>query len=270
MFVFRFPVSVPLVPSHWFRPIGSVPLVPSHWFRPIGSVPLVPSHWFRPIGSVPLVPSHWFRPIGSVPLVPSHWFRPIGSVPLVPSHWFRPIGSVPLVPSHWFRPWRAWRRPTLPRLKTQYHRRGGFSRPSSGWDRVVRPSLWPPDRRWTVSGNGEQGSGNRDQIPFPECDCGCCWRTWYRVSSVLFVSFMQGVLPLHAMAEAGSLFSDFCFLSSDKKIKPIERLVPVSFTHCCASTPGLSTWWSTTALRRDLVSRGVSHLDAFSGYPVRP
>jgi len=31
-------------------------------------------------------------------------------------------------------------------------------------------------------------------------------------------------------------------------IKPIERLVPVSFTHCCASTSGLSTWWSTTAL----------------------
>ena len=31
-------------------------------------------------------------------------------------------------------------------------------------------------------------------------------------------------------------------------IKPIERLVPVSFTHCCASTPGLSTWWSSTAL----------------------
>ena len=25
-------------------------------------------------------------------------------------------------------------------------------------------------------------------------------------------------------------------------IKPIELLVPVSFTHCCASTPGLSTW----------------------------
>ena len=52
-------------------------------------------------------------------------------------------------------------------------------------------------------------------------------------------------------------------------IKPIEQLVPVSFTHCCASTPGLSTWWSTTALKRDLVSRGASRLDAFSGYPVR-
>ena len=31
-------------------------------------------------------------------------------------------------------------------------------------------------------------------------------------------------------------------------IKPIERLVPVSCAACTASTPGLSTWWSTTAL----------------------
>src|SRR5437016_14675224 len=42
--------------------------------------------------------------------------------------------------------WRAWRRPTLPPLERQYHRRRGFSRPSSGWDRVFGPSLWPPGR----------------------------------------------------------------------------------------------------------------------------
>jgi hypothetical protein len=54
-----------------------------------------------------------------------------------------------------------------------------------------------------------------------------------------------------------------------ESVKPIELLVLVSFTHCCASTPSLSTWWSSTALRRDLVSRGASHLDAFSGYPFR-
>ena len=35
--------------------------------------------------------------------------------------------------------WRAWRRPTLPRLGAQYHGRWGFSRPSSGWDRVRAP-----------------------------------------------------------------------------------------------------------------------------------
>jgi hypothetical protein len=35
--------------------------------------------------------------------------------------------------------WQTWRRLTLPRLKTQYHQRWGFSRPSSGWDRVQAP-----------------------------------------------------------------------------------------------------------------------------------
>ena len=55
-----------------------------------------------------------------------------------------------------------------------------------------------------------------------------------------------------------------------RAIKPNERLVPVSCTHCCASTSGLSTWSSSTALQGALVSRWVSRLDAFSGYPVRP
>ena len=47
-----------------------------------------------------------------------------------------------------------------------------------------------------------------------------------------------------------------------------ELLGPVSSTHYCASTPGLSTSWSMT-VRRLLISREASRLDAFSGYPVR-
>ena len=39
---------------------------------------------------------------------------------------------------------------------------------------------------------------------------------------------------------------------------------------CSAYTSGLSTSWSTRALQGELVLRGASHLDAFSGYPVRP
>ena len=54
-----------------------------------------------------------------------------------------------------------------------------------------------------------------------------------------------------------------------RAIKPIEPLVPVSSTRHRAYTPGLSTWSSSTALKGGLVSRGVSRLDAFSGYPVR-
>jgi hypothetical protein len=54
-----------------------------------------------------------------------------------------------------------------------------------------------------------------------------------------------------------------------RAIKPDERLVPVSFTRRRASTSGLSTWWSSTALQGELVLRLVSRLDAFSGYPFR-
>lgn len=54
-----------------------------------------------------------------------------------------------------------------------------------------------------------------------------------------------------------------------RAIKPIERLVPVSYMRCRTSTSGLSTWWSTTVLKGMLVLRWVSRLDAFSGYPVR-
>ncbi len=55
----------------------------------------------------------------------------------------------------------------------------------------------------------------------------------------------------------------------EARIKPLERLVPVSFMRCRTFTPGLSTWWSSTALKGELVSRGASRLDAFSGYPFR-
>ena len=52
-------------------------------------------------------------------------------------------------------------------------------------------------------------------------------------------------------------------------LKPIEQLVPVSFMRYRTSTPSLSTWWSSTALKRVLVLRRASRLDAFSGYPIR-
>ena len=54
-----------------------------------------------------------------------------------------------------------------------------------------------------------------------------------------------------------------------RAIKSIELLVPVSYMRCRTSTPGLSTWWSSTTLEGELVLRWVSRLDAFSGYPVR-
>ena len=102
-----------------------------------------------------------------------------------------------------FRPWKAWRRPTLPRLKTQYHRRGGFSRPSSEWDRVVRPSLWPPDRQWTdqrvdIRDRGlPMGVTHRIRSYIPEhviADGIVNFCTWYRmVSVIVFSTAGQGV-----------------------------------------------------------------------------
>src|SRR4051794_18644814 len=61
------------------------------------------------------------------------------------------------------------------------------------------------------------------------------------------------------------LTTDGCPLAGiedERRSSSHERLVPVSSTHCCAYTPGLSTWWSTTALKGELVSRWVSRLDA--------
>ena len=54
----------------------------------------------------------------------------------------------------------------------------------------------------------------------------------------------------------------------------LDRLVPVSFTRCRASTSGLSTWSSSRGLTPswgmgDLILRGASRLDAFSAYPGR-
>ena len=70
------------------------------------------------------------------------------------------------------------------------------------------------------------------------------------------------------------LISDLCSLLSELLFplgrgRSVERLGPVSCARRRACTSGLSTWWSTTALERDLVLRKVSRLDAFSGYPVR-
>ena len=63
--------------------------------------------------------------------------------------------------------WKTWRRPTLPRLETQYHGRWGFSRPSSGWDRVRAPrrshQVVQPTRgyspRGMVAGSGVPQAG---------------------------------------------------------------------------------------------------------------
>ena len=212
----------------------------------------------------------------------------------------------------------TWRRPTLPRLETQYHGRGGFSRPSSGWDRVLGPSLWPPGRIKPGWGgwSGYGGVGFVGPCRYRPAGAGCFTGPLDRIrsgaaglSSLALraaVGFAFRVLRTRRIGFSGSrfgipvpvaawrggpvfrfltpgascLFPGTCFLAPGvyeeelrvlvgSEIKPIERLVPVSCMRCRTWTSGLSTWWSTTALKGDLVLRGASRLDAFSGYPVR-
>ncbi len=101
--------------------------------------------------------------------------------------------------------------------------------------------------------------------------------------AVLISSGLPAAAPLHWGAASGlpaacggERFAGYRQVASDldvsgwvKRSSSFERLVRLSFTHCCASTCRLSTWWSSTALERSLVLRGGSRLDAFSGYPVR-
>ena len=159
---------------------------------------------------------------------------------------------------------KAWRRPTLPRVGSQYHGRTGVSRPSSEWVRVVHPGC---DHQAVRSGDRAAG--------FP----GWGWAvrsgsraTCLRVKVVVRLGILclvegDGRMLPRPLSRLGELWHGWA--RSWRGASSIERLGSVSFTHCCASTADLSTWWSSTALERDLVLRWVSRLDAFSGYPVR-
>ena len=103
---------------------------------------------------------------------------------------------------------KAWRRPTLPRLEAQYHRRRGFSRPSSGWDRVLCPSLWPPGRpkprgtrrsRTSVRGSGWSSAA-------PDTDPGPSPAGLVGGKRVVWCLLEEGMPPLEwAPAFAGAL-----------------------------------------------------------------
>ena len=109
--------------------------------------------------------------------------------------------------------WKTWRRPTLPCLKTQYHGRWGFSRPSSGWDRVRAPrqshqvvqSTLMEVVRFRSSVAGRPG-----------------WRFWIVLCAD--PSSNLGMISMHGGV-----------------LEPIGRLVPVSSMGYPMFTPGLST-----------------------------
>ena len=122
----------------------------------------------------------------------------------------------------------------------------------------VSPSPWPP-------GPPSRGAGGwwclRCSCDVPSDTVGWSWWFAWPAGGVVGRGFC-GSVGVGVGLSVRTAGSSWVF-------KPVERLGPVSCTRCRASTSGLSTWWSSTALWGDLVLRGVSRLDAFSGYPVR-
>jgi hypothetical protein len=113
----------------------------------------------------------------------------------------------------------------------------------------VAPALWPPETLNT---------GFRCQVPVVWADLHVRPR---RAGTP--------ALPVNWKRKALSVSE-----GKGNMVKPHGRLVPVGSTHYCASTSGLSTWWSTRGLEGscdpgELFLRSASRLDAFSGYPVR-
>ena len=123
--------------------------------------------------------------------------------------------------------WKTWQRPTLPRLGTQYHGRWGFSRPSSGWDRVQAPRQ---------SHQVVQPIRNRAE---------CRFRILLRAETSEDDFHAWCSLELYRAIRTGQLHALQRFHT-----RPIDVMV-------------------YHGPRGDLVSRWVSRLDAFSGYPVR-
>ena len=129
---------------------------------------------------------------------------------------------------------QAWQRPTLPRLETKYHWRWGFSRPSSGWDRVFGPPPWPPGRRASDRRSSRRPLRGRccpGQAAGAERSIGAGGHVW-RVSWRRIV---------HAVPKNRFGFPTSLRRGRWRECEPIERLVPVSCTRCRASTSGLST-----------------------------
>ena len=178
---------------------------------------------------------------------------------------------------------KTWQRPTLPRLETKYHRRRGFSRPSSEWDRVRTPrhghQVIEKHSPLAINLGGQSLAEVACAQPMhrrPPRDIAAIEIKPRKANSRLKpmgeCRASRFILAIDVPKDPGQgrkLLSTRKRLFDCDAIKPIERLGPVSFTCCHASTPGLSTWWSSTALKGESVSRGASRLDAFSGYPVR-
>ena len=165
-----------------------------------------------------------------------------------------------------------------------YHRRGAVSLPRSGWDRVVparhgrQAILSPPP---PLSARGRRGAFRpppccpgrarfaracRPRCVFAVISYGLCF---YPVLGLPSLGPPLLALPSLAVECVSCVCLEALFKSLEAAAplrrplgrcmaKPRGQLVRVSFTHYCASTPRLSTWWSSRALRGILDPREVS------------
>ena len=161
----------------------------------------------------------------------------------------------------------ARRRPTLPCLEAQYHGRWGVSRPSSGWDRVC-----PPRDGHRATGPDPPLKG----LPGSGCVCACvraCVRGVLRCRVRAPPARRLGAARLGAACGGGGGGGVPCGTPTDRGGDGGSELCRAIRTARLRGLPhfhlrpiDVLVWHGP---RGDLVLRGVSRLDAFSGYPVR-
>ena len=161
----------------------------------------------------------------------------------------------------------TWRRPTLPCLETQYHGRWGFSRPSSGWDRVQAPRqnhqvvqstpktvvkfcLQSPDAGAQALG-GDRGGGSGVRCVLTQRQSGDDFHAWCVWSQ-----------PRRPSCKDRRLKTDDC----SRAYRAIRTGQLHALPHVHTRPINVMVYHGPQG---DLVSRWVSRLDAFSGYPVR-
>ena len=122
------------------------------------------------------------------------------------------------------------------RRSAYYHWRGSVSPSCSGWEGVVplcygrQTKGWGSRFSWTPHSNCLGCRRSCDLQPTALCHAGLRPACRKKVMGCYCI----GIHTLHA--------------SQNYRIKPHGQLVRVSLTHYCASTPRLSTLWSSTTL----------------------
>ena len=123
--------------------------------------------------------------------------------------------------------------------------------------------LWSSDKGvgiesvdWTPHSDCLGSCRSFDLQPTALGHAGASRRVWKKVG----LSLHRAVHTLRCIGFASTQYS----ASQNYRIKPHGQLVRVSLTHYCASTPRLSTLWSSTTLQctqgaRDILSSGKFH-----------